>query len=298
MTTVGSGTVLALSSAARALSQGQFGQFPLYAFTTEGVWALEVSPTGTYSARQPITRDVLLDSRSLVQIDSAVLFATSRGIMQLAGSQATCISTPIDSNQPFDVQSLDGLAAIAPALAFGIKPFRDFLDGCRMAYDYPGQRIILFNPAVSYSYVLSLRSGLWGMAIMGLVSPLNSYPEALAVDSSSRLVNLSAPDDTSPVPALIVTRPLKLDMPGILKTVDTVIQRGQFNRGHVMSILYGSRDLYNWFPVWSSKDHCLRGFRGTPYKYFRIALVMSLSAGESLSGASLQFTPRFTNQPR
>ena len=50
--TVGTGTILGISAAAKAMSQGQFGQFPLYAFTTEGVWALEVSSTGSYSARQ------------------------------------------------------------------------------------------------------------------------------------------------------------------------------------------------------------------------------------------------------
>ncbi len=48
---VGTGKILGISSAAKALSEGQFGQFPLYAFTTDGVWALEVSSTGTYSAQ-------------------------------------------------------------------------------------------------------------------------------------------------------------------------------------------------------------------------------------------------------
>lgn len=41
--TIGVGNVFSVATAAKALSQGQFGQFPLYAFTSEGVWALEVS---------------------------------------------------------------------------------------------------------------------------------------------------------------------------------------------------------------------------------------------------------------
>ena len=95
-----------------------------------------------------------------------------------------------------------------------------------------------------------------------------------------------------------MTRPFKLDMPDVMKTIDTIIQRGNFRRGNVKQILYGSRDLVNWFPVYSSVDHYLRGFRGTPYKYFRIALKCSLTDDESLSGMSVQFTPRYTNQPR
>ena len=35
--TIGTGTILGISSAVKALSEGQFGQFPLYAFTSEGV---------------------------------------------------------------------------------------------------------------------------------------------------------------------------------------------------------------------------------------------------------------------
>ena len=62
--------------------------------------------------------------------------------------------------------------------------------------------------------------------------------------------------------------------------------------------LYGSRDLVNWHLVWSSKDHYLRGFRGSPYKYFRIAGVATLNADENIFGASVQFTPRQNNQPR
>ena len=53
--TVGTGHIIGIASAAKALSQGQFGQFPLYAFSSDGVWALEVSATtGAFSARQPI----------------------------------------------------------------------------------------------------------------------------------------------------------------------------------------------------------------------------------------------------
>ena len=84
--TVGTGRIMAISTAAKALSEGQFGQFPLYAFTDEGVWALEVSSTGSYSARQPITRDVILANTDPLQMDSAVLFATDRGIMLISGS--------------------------------------------------------------------------------------------------------------------------------------------------------------------------------------------------------------------
>lgn len=214
--TIGTGTILGISSAAKALSQGQFGQFPLYAFCSDGVWALEVSDSGTFSAKQPVTRDVCSNPDSITQLDESVLFATNRGIMQLIGSDTSCISDIIATEHPFahltDLPNLATLATDLPAIA----PFSEFLSGCRILYDYIHQRIIVYNPSFErqivdqrvepgpidpdthrptdrtifiyeyyrrykYAYVFSLRSKLWGMMHTDILSSLNSYPNAIAL---------------------------------------------------------------------------------------------------------------------
>lgn len=300
---IGASEVKALTSAAKALSQGQFGQFPLYAFTDEGVWALEISSSGSYSARQPITRDVCKNTDGITQLDSAVLFPTDRGIMLISGSQTQCISDSINSDTPFDALSLPKMDILHsmlghdPDSCLPLAPFFEFLKECGMLYDYVHQRIIVYSPKYTYAYVYSLKSKKWGMMYSTIETRINSYPEALAVDHDGNLLDFS---DTTGIPSngLLVTRPVKLGLQNVHKTIDTIIQRGNFAKGNVKSVLYGSRDLINWHLVWSSKDHFLRGFRGTPYKYFRIACVASLSDKESIYGASVQFTPRITNQPR
>lgn len=167
-----------------------------------------------------------------------------------------------------------------------------------MIYDYVHQRIVVYNPRVTYGYVYSIKSQLWGMLHTDLTENVPSYPNAMAINSFSEIIDLSESTlEGNLKTGLLITRPLKLDAPDVLKTVDTIIQRGHFRRGHVQSILYGSRDMFSWHLVWSSKDHYLRGFRGTPYKYFRIALVCRLKADESITGATIQFTPRQTDQP-
>lgn len=303
--TVGTGTILGISTAAKALSQGQFGQFPLYAFTSEGVWALEVSSTGTYSAKQPITRDVCINPDGITQLDSAVLFPTDRGIMLISGSQTQCISEAINSEYPFDALRLPGFDKLHTML--GHEPatdkclptlsFTKFLKQCRMLYDYVHQRVIVYAPGITYAYVFSLKTNQWGMMFSNIVSHLNSYPDALAMDTKNAVLNFSVPI-TDTVKCLYVTRPLKLEAANVLKTVASVIQRGLFRKGNVSTALYGSRDLQNWHLVWSSKDHYLQGFRGSPYKYFRIAGVATLSPDENIYGASVEFTPRQTNKPR
>ena len=119
----------------------------------------------------------------------------------------------------------------------------------------------------------------------------------MAMDVDNRLVNFSQYGRNYEA-FLLVTRPLKLEAPDIQKTIDTIIQRGVFPKGNVAQVLYGSRDMFHWHLVWSSADHYLRGFAGTAYKYYRIAVVGRLSDGESLYGSTIQFNPRLTDQPR
>ena len=300
---VGCDLVYALSSAAKPLSEGQFGQYPLYAFTDEGVWALELTGTGTYFARQPITRDVCKNRDGITQLDSAVLFSTDRGLMLISGSESICISEILDSKSVFSMSQLQGSNQLLKLAGMGNEnvsyvPFKEFLTKGRMLYDYTNQRIIVFSPEHSYAYIYSLESKKWGMMQSNLASGVNAYPEAMAMTKDNMLVDFSHPDESVSVKGLLVSRPLKLDDGDILKTIDTIIQRGQFRKGHVSSVLYGSRDLYNWSLVWSSKDHYLRGFRGTPYKFFRIALVCNLEKDESITGCTVQFTPSLINQPR
>ncbi len=312
---IGVGEIYGISSAAKALSEGQFGQFPLYAFTSDGVWALEVAQNGSYHAKQPITRDVCVDADSITQMEHSVLFATSRGIMLLSGSTSQCITDILYSEKVFSLASLPKGREIIKLAGltnenFDYVRFEEYIKDSGMIYDYSHQRIILYNPTKRYAYIYSLDSKMWGMMQSDIRHGVNSYPEALAMTNDNKLVDFTNYSKISfildekevtlkiPVKTLLVTRPLKLGGADVLKTINSIIQRGEFARGDVKTILYGSNDFYNWHLVWSSKTQYLRGFSGSPYKYFRIVSVGSLTPQKSLSGASVDVKPRFNNQLR
>lgn len=307
--TIGTGDIISITTAAKALSEGQFGQFPLYAFTTEGVWALEVAANGAYSAKQPITRDVAINTNSITQIDSAVLFSSDRGIMLLSGSTAQCISDTIRTDDLFDIKKLPNVEALISIFNskatmdqkicmddVAFLPFKDFLSEGRMVYDYTNQRIIVYNPNVRYAYVFSLKSQTWGMMLSDIESNVNSYPEAMTMVKGAKLVDFSKSDATG-INTLIITRPFKLDS-SQYKSINTIIQRGNFKKGHIKQVLYGSNDLQQWCTVWSSADEYLRGFRGSPYKYFRLAVIGNLDKDETIFGFTTEFENRLTNRLR
>lgn len=326
---VGAGSILGIASAARPLSQGQFGQFPLYAFTTEGVWALEVSSTGNYSARQPISRDICINPDSITPIDSAVIFATNRGIMIISGSNVLPISDEINSEFPFNIHSLPSFNQIIEAHAPGIRniispsnsdynfpiPFSNYLEKGRIVYDYTNQRILIFDPQTnetSFSpntintptLVFSLESKMWGSLAsqdLKLISAPNAYPLAYIMDNKGKLLNFSVNDkaSASPIsPQLIVSRPFGLSDPDILKTINAAVLRGFFRKGKLKCMLYASRDLFNWHLVKSSVSHEIRNISGSPFKYFRIIIIADLEADESIHALAVSFLQKFNNKLR
>jgi len=322
---ISTGEIMAVCAAVRPVSTGRTGYADLYIFADNGVWAADISKEGTYINVNLITGDICINADTITQMETTVLFNTARGIMLLSGRQAQCISGAIDDKGAFVTGMAENIGQLAGMLGFGdivMLPFREFLPGCSVLYDYSGQRIIVYNPTTRpvdggfaavfpYAYIYSLESNKWGMMQSSIIYTVNAYPDALAVindDGNPVLVNYSerpVDDGSAVVKALLLTRPLTLDSPDTYKTIDTVIQRGLFDYldrqrdpGPVRCVLYGSVDLYNWQLVSSSADHFMRGFHGSPYKWFRVALLLELKPGESVTGCTVQFTPRLTNQPR
>lgn len=301
---IGSGEILGIRSATKALSQGQFGQFPLYAFTDEGIWALEVSSEGKFIAKQPATRDSCNNPDSITQIDTSVLFTSERGIMLIQGSESVCISEALNEKS-FDISTLKGYDQLIQMTDLTVEHFKhsnfiEYIKKCAMSYDYTNQCIIVFNKEYSYAYVFSLQSKTWGMIPSDFTNSVNSYPDSYIMTKSNTLVNLSSTGsgNSKEVKGIIITRPLKLDSPDLLKTITQSMHRGVFRKGKVKTVLYGSRDCINFVPITSSLDHTLRSVHGSPYKYFRFAIIAELYPGESISGTSIVYETRQTNKLR
>lgn len=300
--TIPVGQIMALSSAARPVSQGQFGQFPLYIFSDEGIWSAQITAEGIYSSRQPISRDICIAPDNILSLDTSVVFTTKRGIMLLVGSQVECLSDNIKTEHQFLINTLPALSTadikVCEGLDYGLiyssqkNSFSDFLSSCDIMYDYVNQRIIAFDSSQLYGYVLSLRSKQWGMMFTNLEESVKSYPDALAIDKQGRLVNFSAHNDFACLPSFLLSRPISLDSADSFKTIRALVQRGHFRRGSVQSILYGSRDGFTWHLVSSSRSHVIDGISGSPYRFFRVALICTLQPDESISGASFDYALR------
>ena len=309
---VGSSAIFALAANTRPISEGQFGEAPLYAFTDEGVWVLMLGEEGTYVTRQPANREICSNPKGILQIDDAVLYPTERGIMMQQGRESVCITDALDDH-PFDFLSIYSHSTKDKTypnklLATGKIPesdvkyvrFRKYLEKADMVYDYYDSRIIVFNPYYTYAYVYSLKSKMWGTMHNVFNKRVNIYPEAYATDKAGKILDVYVKEPTESVPFFLCSRPLTLGQ-DVYKTMFDCITRGYFSSiqaGKCGMVLFGSNDLVNWYYISSSVDIFLRNLVGSPYKYFRIALIGKLAPNESISGLSTAFQERLQNKLR
>lgn len=283
--TVGSGKIYGLSSVARALSQGQFGQFPLMIFCSDGNYAMSVNEEGRYSAIHPMQRDVCVNPDAIVQTDSEVLFISSRGVMVTSGASASCISS-----------ELDGVPEQLPVnfdtwLYPHGKP-SDFFRTCRIAYDYTGRRIIFFSPDGGLCYIYSIDGAFWSSAAFGpVVSAINVFPYSYVQVGGRHIFMLSDVYgyEGEQKQCLLYTRPVKLGSFRMKRILRMSVQ-GIFSGTQKVSV-YVSNDCLSWHCIGTSASSDIV-LRGRPAKYFRFVIEASLSPSENISALRLHYETR------
>ena len=302
---VGSSVISALAANTRPISEGQFGEAPLYAFTDEGVWVLMLGEEGTYVARQPANREICSNPDGILQIDDAVLYPTSRGIMMQQGKNSICITDQLDG-YPFNFMEMKYAKQIiatneTESGEISYIRFKDYLKSADMIYDYYDNRIIVFNPNQAYAYVYSLKSKMWGTMKNVFSKRVNIYPESYATNKEGKILNVYVDEPYSNTPYFLCSRPLTISDKEVYKTIFTCIARGYFRKeinGKCAMVLYGSNNLFDWYLIKTSINEYLRGIAGSPYKYFRVALIGNLATNESISGLSAEFQERLQNKLR
>ena len=284
--TVGTGQIYGLSSVATALSQGQFGQFPLMIFCSDGNYAMSVNDEGRYSAIHPMQRDVCVNPNAIVQMDSEVLFISSRGVMITSGASANCISS-----------ELDGVPdTLPPQFEEWLHPSghpSDFFKSCRVAYDYTNRRLIFFPSDGAVCWIYSIEGAFWSTGAWGaIISAVNVFPYSYIQASDRNIYMLSdgygyAGETES---GLIFTRPVKLGSFS-MKKIHSISVQGIFSSDQKISV-YGSNDARTWQYLGTSDSSEVVSMPGRTFKYWRFAIETSLSPAENISAIRIHYEVR------
>lgn len=319
--TVGIGTIQGIAATTRALSQGQFGQYPLMAFSTDGIWAMDVSAQGTYSSIHPISRDVCSNPLSITQLDQSVFFVTNRSANRVAESQIASMSDVLDGpffnivshmgkffNYFLDASSDSEETKLIKSqmrqlIDFSESPI-DFFQRCQVIYDYKNSRIFCLDvsnrtksaSADTVALCYSIRDQAWStLLIKNVLTTLNSYPHPYIQFRDGSVICLDKgydySDDTQ-YHGIIVTRTLKFDEDGVPDSITGYLHSLTTDSVPLMWV-YGSHDNQNWHYLGRCGGMKSSYMVSKSYRYFRIALYLKMKTMSQYFATRLDVIRRF-----
>ncbi len=276
--TTGTGKILALTTITHALSQGQFGQYPIVVLTDEGIVAASVNGEGIISAVHPMSREVLNNPKSVTQTDGNVFFSSEKGLMVVVGSEVKCIS-----------EQLSGKSDM---------PFQTYLKKAYIAYDYRDSMLWIFNGSKT-CYLYSVKSGTFSRYTFrnAITNVVNKYPDFLLQAGTQifsllerKNINIDEDDYT----AQIITRPMKLENAFALKKLVQIMHVHQME-GSLSLRIFASNNLKREANTWVE----LHSLLGTPWKYYKLQYDFTgLKATDRFAGTVVVTTEERTNKLR
>lgn len=153
---VGNGTILAMATNTMNVSDRNYGQYPLYVFTTQGIWNLNIgsgevlystqsAPTSTEAPIKPIVESTPF----------GVVFVSTRGLMIINGQDVTFISSQIE--QPYQKIEQETNVRIEELLhTFEKQTFSEYLKNLSgLVYNPYENELIVCNKESGFNYVLN-----------------------------------------------------------------------------------------------------------------------------------------------
>lgn len=298
---VGTSEIMGLHTINQELSQGQFGEYPVIAFTKSGIWALNIASGDTLiSSVVPLVNEVCNNMKSITAIRKGIFFSTSEGLKILQGSTVTDISDVLEGNPANAVKSSSVLSQILSndnlSEVLSNDDFLTYVNGAQIGYDAYYEEIIVSNIEYTYSYVYSLQNSTWTKRAEVFNEFLNQFPHLLCVKDSS--IFFSDQETRTGKATLIVSNPIGQDL---FFKIEQFIARGVFN-SQAKLMIFASTDNRNYRLV-SSKvaSECYDiSLPRAPYSFksFIIAFEAIMDADSYLTQFDMSMLDRYNTKLR
>lgn len=280
--TIGDSEIKGAATATVALSEGQFGQYPLIVFSDKGIWAVATNANGLYVSAVPLSREVCNNPKSITQTDGAVFFSSEKGLMVIVGSEVKCVSEQLNGKYTKDIEPLQNILKNSGLIA----------------YDYRDSLLWILDDATGTIYIYNIKAGTfaqfeWQGELLNNV--VNHYPDTLLQDEVGNVYSLldkpNINKDESTYSATITTRPMKLEDAFAFKSLRQLKNVFDSENGSCTLKIEASNDMKTWSEITSLK--------GKGWKYFKFRYTFSgMKAVDRFAGTILVTQERFTEKLR
>lgn len=261
------GTVTDIGSNSEDVSDGQYGQYPLYCFTTLGIYGLEIGAGSVYITKvDPLSGEVIKSypglyywqRNSKLDLPFGIAFVSFEGVKIISGKEVVLISDAVRglpdralTDNPNLQYFINHARLVELADQIDQVSFPFYLQGAGLYLNKAFERseLIVSNPLYPYSYVYDIVGKYW-YKMKGTYSLfIPSYPELWAVDDvAGKVVNISV-ETTGQVQCLLLTRALPMDAPEYRKKMRRSFLRCQLtipDNFRAAGYVFESDNLKQW----------------------------------------------------
>lgn len=301
---IGAGRIIRMASNTEPLSTGQFGQFPVIAFCTDGMWALEVNRNnGTLYDPSPVSPDVLTNRESVTQVEGGILYITSQGLKMIGREKQIRLLSGTLEGKNIDEDIFVGpqsavrpyVSQWAPFFTSDIDGIRETLQGAHIAYDSKNSLVHLFFEQKDKHAVLNLDGLEFTYQVDGDGMPaviINNYDKCvMQFEDDGHLYTYDGVVSQQPAYGWCLSRIMEIGEPSVYTNIMQMKVYDGLEAGSVLkTALFVSNDRRSW--------KMLSSLKGASYKYYRFALFTHMSDLETVSGISMLYNTARTNKLR
>lgn len=280
------GEVVALRPATLPMSEGQFGRYPLYFFSREGMGVVDSDSTGGWSEPRALAPDSVESAQSVAALgNKGVVFAGSRGVMLVSGSRVVKLDRCMgDSANPRDVRWLAknlpyaemlvsketacDLTAAIDAAVFDVDIAK------KVVYDSVSDLLYVsaFDSPVAYGAVYSPVADSWGITPMGdggwwrHIVGNDGRVRFVGVDGSVDILDWQVQN-----PLATISGCYSFNDRGrvALRRYDLKVDGQEMWPGGAEAVaVYGSNDGSRWFPVVVARGRRSGKLCGSGFRHF------------------------------
>ena len=293
---ISNGTINGMTTATMALSQGQFGEFPLYIFTTEGIWSMQVgSGNICYSRCTPLNNEPTEESGFILPIDHAVIYLSGNNLSMISGSTSKIVLPLAEIPTSNFNAILPKLLPDLSAACLDDTPIINYInDNIATIYNHIKKELIFYNSNFSYCWVLHIPSGHLYRREESIRSIVHGGGKLL-IQSQNGLVYNALDEIQAFRDVGFITKPIQL-APDMYARLRQVVWRMQTSHCILTMSILAAHEPDGTFKVihrtryeGGIDGHLPMRIFSAPYKYYRLALMGTMASDATIDGADLAF---------
>jgi hypothetical protein len=308
---LGSGTILNMDSVAIRISEGQFGQYPLYVFTNEGIYSLQIGQGDVVYSNQSAPVSYETPSTDIIcSTPFGIVFASARGLCIIMGQEVILLSAGLQQKpKELSIQPHESLEGVL--LNYGTLSFTEYVKRIEfMLYDPHENELIISDRDSEFNYVYSFDSKQFYISTEKIDDIIkNSFPELLVCENSQgkTVIKDYAIAGSSDTHVSLITRPLVFGTPDFKKLARMVLRGTLLD---LQGVAGKSPFILNYFsidgirfdilrgiplPLQSRKDVDMGLFGGSKYRQFMFALAAVISDKSEIQYIESEVSKEYDN---